>query len=228
MTRFIATTEGFFVSSDYVSFRADQPMKTLSSAVHNAGIGSYRAFVNRSVDIHYNVDDAQAEMAAYLEQQGFQPAETVGMMTAVSTEHVEIGQYDGDFGSILVAVTAGVGNAVDVSQALTREEEQKIGTINTWVIVNGDLSDEAFVQAIITATEAKVKALHDEAIRDPLTGTIATGTSTDSVLVAATQQGAHLPYAGTVAPLGKLVGHGVYDCTVRALRAYKKVKGWAT
>ncbi|MFS0575922.1 adenosylcobinamide amidohydrolase [Sporosarcina sp. 179-K 3D1 HS] len=226
--QFIATLEGFSVSSNYVSFRAEQPLKTLSSAVHNAGIGWFRAFVNRHVDMNYHCDDAKGEMAAYLEQQGFRAEETVGMMTAVSTEHVEIGQYDGDFGSVLIAVTAGVGNAVDVSQALTREEEQKIGTINTWIIVNGQLSDEAFVQTMITATEAKVKALHDEAIQDPLTGTIATGTSTDSVLIAATQQGEYLPYAGTVTPLGKLVGHGVYDCTVRALRAYKKAKGWTT
>ena len=63
---------------------------------------------------------------------------------------------------------------------------------------------------------------------DPLTGTIATGTSTDSLLVAATQQGEFLPYAGPITPLGKLIGHGVYDCTVRAIRAYKKAKGWTT
>ena len=111
---------------------------------------------------------------------------------------------------------------------LTRDREPRIGTINTWVIVNGQLPDEAFIQAMITATEAKTKALQMEAITDPLTGTIATGTSTDSLLVAATQQGEYLPYAGPITPLGKLIGHGVYDCTVRAIRAYKKAKGWTT
>ena len=38
-------------------------------------------------------------------------------------------------------------------------DKPRIGTINTWVIVNGELPDEAFIQAMITATEAKTKAL---------------------------------------------------------------------
>ena len=103
-------------------------------------------------------------------------------MTAVTTEHAEIEEYKGDFGTVLIAVTAGIGNAVDVSEALTRDRENRIGTINTWVIVNGQLPDEAFIQAIMTATEAKTKALQTEEVKDPLTGTIATGTPTDSLL----------------------------------------------
>lgn len=225
---FTVTLDDFTVSSDYVALRTTGPLKTMSSAVHNAGTGWYRAFVNRHVDANYDSDDVKAEMAAYLEQQGFHGTDTVGMMTAVMTEHVEMDQYQGDFGTILIAVTAGVGNAVDVSEALTRDREQRIGTINTWIIVNGTLSDEAFIQAMITATEAKAKALQMEAIQDPLTGTIATGTSTDSLLVAATQQGEFLSYAGPITPLGKLIGHGVYACTVRAIRAYKEAKGWTT
>lgn len=216
----------FAISSEYVALQTDYPLKTLSSAVHNAGFGLYRTFINRHVDADYTSDDAKAEMADYLERQGFTLTETVGMMTAVTTEHAEIEAYEGDFGEVLIAVTAGIGNAVDVSAALEREREQRIGTINTWVIVNGKLSDEAFIQAVITATEAKTKALQMESIIDPLTGTIATGTSTDSVLVAATQRGESLPYAGPITPLGKLIGHGVYDCTVRAIRAYKQAKGW--
>ena len=127
---------------------------------------------------------------------------------------------------MLIAVTAGFGNAVDVSEAITRDYENRIGTINTWVIVNGELPDEAFIQAMITATEAKAKALQTEQVLDPLTNTIATGTSTDSLLIAATQNGQYLPYAGPITELGKQIGHGVYDCTVRAIQAYKIAKGW--
>ena len=216
----------FTVTSDHVSLKVAKPLKTLSSAVVNAGMGWYRAFVNRHVDANYNCDDVKVEMSTYLEQHGYSISDTVGMMTAVTTEHAEIGEYEGDFGTVLVMVTAGVGNAVDVSQALDRE--QRVGTINTWVIVNGQLPEEAFIQAMITATEAKTKALQIENVKDPLTGTIATGTSTDSLLVAATQEGEHLPYAGPITPLGKLIGHGVYDCTIRAIRAYKQAKGWTS
>ncbi|MDN4606043.1 adenosylcobinamide amidohydrolase [Sporosarcina highlanderae] len=223
---FTVNKQQFTVSADHVSFKVDQPLKTISSAVTNPGMGWYRAFVNRHVDANYNADDVKAEMADYLGKRGYHLTDTVGMMTAVTTEHAEIGEYKGEFGSVLIMVTAGVGNAVDVSESLTRDREQRIGTINTWVIVNGHLPDEAFIQAMITATEAKTKALQTEDIKDPLTGTIATGTSTDSLLIAATQEGEHLPYAGPITPLGKLIGHGVYDSTVRAVQAYKKAKVW--
>jgi len=222
----IVTQDDFSISSEYVVLRSKIPLKTVSSAVHNAGTGWYRTFVNRHVDHNYNCDDVKVEMAAYLEGQDFSLTETVGMMTAVTTQHAEIGEYEGSFGTVLIAVTAGIGNAVDVSKSHTRDRETKIGTINTWVIINGELPDEAFIQSMITATEAKTKALQTEEILDPLTGTIATGTSTDSLLIAATQQGEYLPYAGPITELGKLIGHGVYDCTIRAIRSYKKAKGW--
>ncbi|KXH83941.1 adenosylcobinamide amidohydrolase [Sporosarcina sp. HYO08] len=214
----------FNVTANYVLLQTNKPLKTVSSAVHNPGTGWYQTFVNRHVDANYHVADAKEEMARYLEQEGFHPTDTVGMMTAVQAEHVEFGKYEEDFGSILIAVTAGIGNAVDVAEALSRDRKERIGTINTWVIVNGKLSEEAFIQAMITATEAKTKALQTEEVLDPLTKTVATGTSTDSLLIAATQQGECLPYAGPITPLGKLIGHGVYECTVRAIRAYRKAK----
>lgn len=221
-TEFVVTKEDFSISPEYVVFNAKRPLKTISSAVHNAGTGWYRTFINRHVKGDYDCDDVKKEMAAYLEGKGFSLTDTVGMMTAVGTEHAEIGEYTGEFGKLLIAVTAGVGNAVDVSKAIDYERESSIGTINTWVIVNGELAEEAFIQAMITATEAKVKALQTEAVKDPLTNTIATGTATDSLLVAATQQGAHMPYAGPITPIGKLIAYGVYECTVRAIRTYKK------
>ena len=146
-------------------------------------------------------------------------------MTAVLAEHVVIEEYHGTFGSILIAVTAGVGNAVDVSKAFERDQKPYVGTINTWIIVNGHLSDEAFIQAMITATEAKTKALQSENVRDPITNTIATGTSTDSLLVAATQKGELHPYAGPITDLGKYIGRGVFECTTLAIKRYKVAKG---
>ncbi|SES02703.1 adenosylcobinamide amidohydrolase [Psychrobacillus sp. OK032] len=222
----LITIENFQVTDELVVFQAEHQLKTWSSAVINAGTGWYRTFVNRRVDAHYNIDNAQTEMQQFLVSRGYSETETVGMMTAVYTKDAVIKQYDGDFGSVIVMVTAGVGNAVDVAKAYEVEALPAIGTINTWIIINGELAEEAFIQAVITATEAKTKALAFEQVKDSRTGTIATGTSTDSVLVAATQQGAHIPYAGPITEVGKKIGLGVYECTVEAIQIYKKAKGW--
>ncbi|WP_313893318.1 adenosylcobinamide amidohydrolase [Psychrobacillus sp.] len=222
----LITTENFRVTGDLVVFQAEHQLKTWSSAVINAGSGWYKTFVNRRVDANYACDNVQEEMLEFLANKGFSETETVGMMTAVNTKDVVIKEYDIPFGSIVIMVTAGVGNAVDVSRAHEVEMLPAIGTINTWIIISGELSDEAFIQAVITATEAKTKALTFEQVKDPRTGTIATGTSTDSVLVAATQKGAHIQYAGPITEIGKKIGLGVYECTVEAIQIYKKAKGW--
>ncbi|KQL36999.1 adenosylcobinamide amidohydrolase [Psychrobacillus sp. FJAT-21963] len=220
------TTENFQVTDELVVFQAEKQLRTWSSAVINAGSGWYRSFVNRRVDAQYNIDNAQMEMQEFLANHGFSETETVGMMTAVQTKDAVIKEYEGDFGSVFIMVTAGVGNAVDVSKAYEVENFPVVGTINTWIIINGTLAEEAFLQAVITATEAKTKALTAESVMDPRTGTIATGTSTDSILVAATQQGSYIPYAGPITEIGKKIGLGVFECTVEAIQTYKKVKGW--
>ncbi|MFC4713124.1 adenosylcobinamide amidohydrolase [Planococcus dechangensis] len=212
----------FLVTPEFVVYQSEQPLKTVSSAVVNAGSGWFRNFLNRRVDAAYNIDNSYEEMVDYIEDSGLKATDTVAMMTAVRTEHAIVREYEADFGTIVVSVTAGVGNGVDVSQAVARE--QRVGTINTWIMVNGILSDEAFIQAMITATEAKTKALQHEEVVDPLTGTIATGTSTDSCLVAATQQGEALPYAGPITEVGKLIGAGVFQCTVEAIQLYREAK----
>lgn len=218
----IVTKDDFIVSDKQVVLQTERPLKTVSSAVHNAGIGWYKSFVNRHVDKDYHVEDVQAEMADYLKTHQFSLSETVGMMTAALTETVEIEAYEAPFGSVVIAVTAGLGNAVDVAEVYKRNDDFTVGTVNTWIIINGYLREEAFIQAMVTATEAKVKAFQTEQVKDLISNTIATGTSTDSILVAATQKGEELPYAGPITPLGKRIAEGVYECTVRAIQTYKK------
>ncbi len=214
--------EDFSISAQMVLYRSGVPLKTVSSAVVNPGSGWFRNFMNRHVDAAYNIDDSPAEMKDFIEKNGLKSTDTVGMMTAVQTQHAVVKEYEGPFGTIVIAVTAGVGNGVDVSKAV--ERTMQVGTINTWIMVNGTLSEEAFIQAMITATEAKTKALQQEQVLDPLTGTIATGTSTDSCLVAATQQGEYLPYAGPITEIGKLIGRGVFECTVEGIKVYREAK----
>lgn len=211
----------FVASKRFVTLHSEFPLKTVSSAVLNPGTGWFRNFVNRHVEGTYRHEDPRKEMVDYLEAHSYPETDTVAMMTAVNTEKAVIGEYEGSFGSLFVVVTAGIGHAVDVSEAYRHDETPSVGTINTWIVMNGRLSDEAFIQAMITATEAKTKALIAEGVKDPVTGTLATGTSTDSLLVAATQAGVDLPFAGPATELGKLIGRGVFECTVKAIRVNK-------
>lgn len=218
--RAVITKENFTVTDRYIKLQSEFPLKTVSSAVHNPGIGWYDCLLNRSVPIDYVISDVKKEVAGFLLKDHFSATSTVVMLTAVPTNLVAINEFKASFGSVLVAVTAGVGNAVDVSRTHKRQDEPHIGTINTWVIVNGCLSEEAFFQAMMTATEAKTKALQSENIRDELSGTIATGTATDSLLIAATQKGEEMLYGGPITDVGKIIGKGVFETTVQAIKNY--------
>lgn len=219
------TKEDIKILDEYVMLQTEIPLKVVSSALHNAGIGWYHTFMNRAVNKEYMCSDAHQEMESYIQRQGLIPPMTVAMMTAVEAKHAIIQQHEEAGLTAVVMVTAGVGNAVDAARSHLQQPIVHVGTINIWVILNGVLTNESFMQAMMTANEAKVKAMADEGIIDKISQTIATGTSTDSLLVAATQQGEVQQYAGTVTKAGRLIGKAVYSAMIVALRDYKRANG---
>ncbi|MFC0300548.1 adenosylcobinamide amidohydrolase [Virgibacillus soli] len=209
------------VTKEFICLQSPIPLKTLSSGVTGAGMGWYKSFINRHVNKDYQCDDYKQEMIDYLQGHGLDANETVGMMTAVNLNEVAYEMVEGEDFSVFIVITAGVGNAIDAAFGENHFIRSQPGTINTWIFVNGKLTDEAYVQSIITATEAKASVLREVGIADNVTGTIATGTSTDSILIGATQQGVELVFGGPISPLGKLVGKGVYQCLRKALAKYQ-------
>lgn len=208
-------------TDEWIKMEFPYALKTFSSAVIGGGSSWKRIFVNRYVPKNYDCSDPAREMEQYLRERDVNPVEAIGMMTAVSLEDAAFIERNESEFALSVMVTAGVGNAVDAAFADRHSSEViKIGTINIWVFIDGALSEEAFVQAMMTATEAKVKALFDQKVVDPITQTLATGTSTDSLLIASTQRGECFPYAGTITKLGKAIAKAVYDGTMVAIDRY--------
>ncbi|WP_175991422.1 heme ABC transporter ATP-binding protein [Bacillus sp. Marseille-Q1617] len=217
-----ACEEFLTVSPEMITYQSPIHMKCMSSGVIGSGFGWYKNVVNRYVPPHYDCTDYQGDLMNFLGEKEFDPSFTVGMMTAVNLEDVEYGLFTVDEHSIFVVVTAGIGNAVDVTGTYLFPQETRPGTINTWVFVNGKLSDEAFIEALVTSTEAKVRAMQEQEVYDHRTGTLATGTPTDSILIASTHQGTAYPFAGSITPLGRLIGKGVYETTKKAIESYRK------
>lgn len=212
------------LGEECIHFSAPYPLKCMSSGIIGAGIGWYTHFINRRVPGDYDCSDYRGDMRKYLVQKNLDPTLTVGMMTALDLTNMVCDRFVTEGKSVFVVVTAGVGNAMDVSTSYQYEMDTKPGTINTWVFTNGNLSDEAYIEALVTSTEAKVRALHDMNVRDRRTGNLATGTPTDSILIASSQKGDHEPFAGPITSIGKLIGRGVYEVTKKAIARYMDKK----
>jgi adenosylcobinamide hydrolase len=129
---------------------------------------------------------------------------------------------------VTAIVTAGVqGNASCAGDPAawreTQEGWEKIahvgGTVNTILLINTLLTEGALARAVVTMTEAKSAALQRLAVRSLSSQEFATGTGTDQYCVAARLKGGNgLTSTGSHSKLGELIGMGVRDATLEALR----------
>lgn len=200
--------------------RADAPLTTLSSALIGGGLGSARDFCNFYVDKDYAGHAPADDLGRWLGERKIKPDDAIAMMTAVKLKYAAM--HSAPLGNrenaVLALVTAGSGNAVDITAEGT-DPRRVAGTINVFVFVDAHLTPGAMVNACLSVTEAKVAAMRDANVIDAHSQTLATGTSTDCVSIAATQRGAATPYAGSGTEVGAAIGRTVYLAVGESLRA---------
>lgn len=98
------------------------------------------------------------------------------------------------------------------------DAEDASGGIDIIILTDASLTMGAMVSAMITATEAKVRALVENRLATS-GGHAATGGSADSVVVACLSRGERIRQAGPATQFGYLVGKAVHEGLTRALRA---------
>ncbi len=132
------------------------------------GEGIYWAsdFCNFHVSKNYNNGSPKQDIIKWMNELEIPTTQAIGMMTAVKLEDVSFVEERIDPFSLLVMVTAGTGNAVDITHENSLMN-LNIGTINIMVFIDGHLTDGALVNAVQSCTEAKTKAIFDLDIKDP-------------------------------------------------------------
>jgi iron complex transport system ATP-binding protein len=198
------------------------PLRTISNGVLGEGLQWAKNFCNFHVKKDYNCSSPKEDIISWLRQAEISEYDTIGMMTAVNLNDMSIVKETYEEVQILTVITAGVGNAIDITEPSTSNKGYQIGTVNIMVFIDAHLTDGALVNAVQSVTEAKTKAFTDLHIKDATTGTIATGTSTDSTLIAATLKGEPTPYAGSGTVIGKGIGMSVYKAMIKAVQNYEK------
>lgn len=155
-------------------WRAGPGWRMVSSAVLGGGIGERSWVLNAQVSHGYRRTDPERHLAELARAAGVE-GPGVGLMTAADVAAFA----HADDGGVEAVVTAGIrvrgwAAAPDEGSLLLARP----GTINIVVALPVALTDAALVNAVATATEAKVQALLD-ASHD------CSGTPTDAVCVAA-------------------------------------------
>jgi adenosylcobinamide hydrolase len=193
---------------------SEQPLHVLSSAVVGGGFVQTQTIINLHVDKHYDCSDPIRDLHCFAAGRGI--ADFVGLLTAVWMHKARsVTLRAGDL-TVCAVITAGVSNAV--AAGLDEPQTVQAGTINTVILVDGNLSPAAMVNAMMTITEAKTAVLMKRRLQTP-EGYSATGTSTDAVVLACTERGAEHVYGGPATEVGYLIGRCVRDCLELALDA---------
>jgi len=203
-----------------------EPLAVLSSAVVGGGFGHVHEILNLRVSDKYDGERPEDDLAAGAAELGVQGL-FVGLMTAAYTQFARCATET--LGDLTVAAVVSVGlsntSAAGVTPPLGLEDlardvdaatrgpaagaaAPRPGTINVILLVDGALTPAAMVNAVITTTEAKTLALTAWDVKTPEGGP-ASGTSTDTVVVACTGRGDRLSYAGPATRVGWLAARAV-------------------
>lgn len=194
------------INQTLLTIHSKRPLSVLSSAVFGGGINRSHWMLVFHVDKDYNNPRPAEDMRFLANSHGiYQPF--IGLMTAAYLENAQAITLDQEGFRVAVVMTAGLSNVVSAGQSLPFSLSRP-STINTIVIIEGNLTMPGMVNAVVTATEAKSSILYESAIKTEQ-GYSATGTSTDAVVIACTGKGAPIDYAGPITPIGWLIARAI-------------------
>ncbi|MGQ9614895.1 MAG: adenosylcobinamide amidohydrolase [Spirochaetota bacterium] len=210
-----------FHTSDYILLSFSHPLRTLSSSVFNGGFTRAENIVNLKTTAQVILNNTpETLIQAFIREKNISQL-TVGLLTAAPMKYAQfILRTERDI-SVLAVVTAGVSNALNISERTktpySGESVTNSGTINIIVITNANLLEDCMVSSIIGATEAKAAALFDLNIKSVITGNQATGTGTDSIVIVSGTGEKKIQYAGGHTLYGQLLGDAVYTAVKSSL-----------
>jgi adenosylcobinamide amidohydrolase len=146
----------------------------------------------------------------------------VGLMTSADvSRYADASRAWGAHRARAIA-TVGLGNALRAGDP--PGPAARIGTINVLCAIDLPLTDEALLEAMALATEARALAVREADIASRRTGLPSSGTGTDCIVIAAPDAPDPARYAGKHTDLGHLVGATVIDAVTRGIDSWREAQ----
>lgn len=210
-------------------WRFDRPLRAISCGPYGGGLGERLWVLNASVPRDYARRDPDVHVAELAAELGL-TGPGAGMLTAVDVAHAAAATD----GGVSVVATVGLGyptraaapEAAEVDGPVRTVDTPTVsvqavivGTINIVAFLPVPLLDAALVNAVATATEAKVQALAD-------CGFSATGTATDALFLACpvAVAGAAQPYGGPRSTWGARLARAVHAAVGAGTRGWQAAR----
>lgn len=188
-----------------------EPRLCVSSGPLGGGIGARDWLVNATVQLDYDRTDPDRHLTEIGTALGL-VGTGCGLLTAVDVTRHRLATD----GGVHAAATVGLSSpawAAAPDGHFRREAPYRVGTINIVVAAPVRLSPAALVNAVATATEAKVQALHEAGVR-------ATGTASDAVVVHCPTDGTAEAFGGPRSTLGARIARAVHATVLDGARSW--------
>lgn len=146
--------------------------------------------------------------------------DAVGLLTSRELDsYIEVSRSYRDLAARCIA-TVGLGNALRAGDP--PGPTGRIGTINLLCHIEVPLSQEATLEALALAAEARSLAVREAAVPSQLSGEPASGTGTDCIVIAAPEAGELARYVGKHTAAGHLIGAVVHEAVSRGVERWKR------
>jgi adenosylcobinamide amidohydrolase len=215
--------------------RFREPQRIVSWAVVGGGWTKSRAVAWHQItnaDLKPDIDPEKF-LRKRLEQISL--ADAVGFLTSAPLErYSDVEKAGGDF-RVRAIATVGLSNAlrigdspsVRISSRASESFPLPVGTINILCCLSTPLTEEAQLEALSLAAEARTTAVLNAEIPSRESGKLATGTGTDCIAIAApiiSNAAAPLKYSGKHTPLGHLLGASVLEAVTAGIELWKQAR----
>ena len=210
------------VDSDTFWIVSETPLQVLSSSV----IGGDMKETRHIMSVRVPDDPERREFAlkrprAFLRERAVtlgNQEPVVGLITTLNHDRLQMATHAEGEIKVTALATVGLNHASAPGRHnVVYTGEEAPGTINLVVLADARLATPAEVRAATLATEAKTLALFEAGIKTE-GGSIATGTSMDTIIVASTGRGPFFRYSGTSTLLGHLIGRAVHDVVAAGIK----------
>lgn len=190
--------------------------RAISWAVYGGGISVPRYVVNHTIAKNTWVEDSRTYAKSVASKLLLPADKTIVMMTSVKQRFAGYAECWHGGLSVQTFATVGLGNSLAAGDPASGSSQP--GTINLIVPVAATLTDEALIECVAIATEAKLAFLFEHDIKSVISKRPATGTGTDCITIVSLGIGEKLSYAGKHTKLGELVGRAVASAMDDSLR----------
>jgi len=202
----------FIISSSY-------PLKVLSSAVYNGGLKKAYSIINHQILREEDIREPKKYVRNLIKNLKLKEP-VVALLTGVNMKNIRYSYKSLEGTDIYLFVTSGLTHPACIGDNVNNE----LSTINIIALINGKLTDGCLVNVVKTLTEAKVYQLKALDIRSKFSKRLATGTTSDAIVIACTNKGERYEYAGSATPLGRTLAEIFQEAFLEATLAQNNIR----